>query len=251
MLWDWNSVFQLRDQFTLVTDKGSHFTAGVVEKFIKDSGCMYKFTATYVSHTAGAVEVQNRQILKHLRSLLSEFGLGNEDWPDILPMIQTFINQTPLTCRGSKLSPLQLMIGVDEKRCALGSVYKNMERSDFKKLEKAAVDLRSKLMILQKKASDCGLEYRAKNNLRRSGKTKPIFFHPGEYVWLSEKEVASGNKDKAKPRWCGPYQILRVISEYIYEVQDVDGKIKVRHSTLLIPFAPVGFLPNPATKLTY
>eukprot|EP00924_Labyrinthula_sp_SR-Ha-C_P010530 snap_masked-scaffold_70-processed-gene-0.72-mRNA-1 protein AED:1.00 eAED:1.00 QI:0/0/0/0/1/1/2/0/306 len=150
-----------------------------------------------------------------------------------------------------KLSPLQLMIRTDEKRCDLGSVYKNMERAGFKKLERAAVDFRAKLMALQEKASICGLEYRAKNNLRRSGNAKTIFFHPVEQVWLSEKEVASGSKDKAKPRWCEPCQIPGVITEHIYEVQDVDGKTKVRHSTLLIPFAPVWFLPNPPTKLTY
>eukprot|EP00924_Labyrinthula_sp_SR-Ha-C_P003155 augustus_masked-scaffold_15-processed-gene-0.43-mRNA-1 protein AED:1.00 eAED:1.00 QI:0/0/0/0/1/1/2/0/2053 len=233
ILWDWNSHFQLRDDFILVTDKGSHFTANVVEKFLIESGCSHKFTATYVSYTAGAVEVQNRQVLRHLRSIVSEFGLGNNGWPDVLPMVQAFINQTPLTCRGLRMSPLELMIGVEGKN------------------NKLAINLREALRKLQEKASNCGLEYRMKANLRRNAKLTPIFFQPGEFVWMSEKEVNSGNKNKVKPRWCGPYQIRSMISEHLYELEDLNGNVKVRHSTLLIPFAPVGFLPNPANKLVY
>eukprot|EP00924_Labyrinthula_sp_SR-Ha-C_P000042 augustus_masked-scaffold_60-processed-gene-0.71-mRNA-1 protein AED:0.69 eAED:0.69 QI:0/-1/0/1/-1/1/1/0/2071 len=251
ILWDWNSHFQLRDDFILVTDKGSHFTSNVVEKFLRESGCSHKFTATYVSYTAGAVEVQNRQILRHLRSIVSEFGLGNNGWPDVLPMVQAFINQTPLTCRGLRMSPLELMIGVEGKNNKLGSVYKNMEKKDFQRLKEAAIKLREELHKLQEKASSCGLEYRMKANLRRNAKLTSIFFRPGEFVWMSEKEVNSGNKDKVKPRWCGPYQIREMISEHLYKLEDLNGNVKVRHSTLLIPFAPVGFLPNPATKLVY
>eukprot|EP00924_Labyrinthula_sp_SR-Ha-C_P005510 augustus_masked-scaffold_62-processed-gene-0.16-mRNA-1 protein AED:1.00 eAED:1.00 QI:0/-1/0/0/-1/1/1/0/2107 len=251
ILWDWHGHFQLRNNFILVTDRGSHFTAKVVEQFLRSCGCSHKFTATYVSHTAGAVEVQNRNILRHLRSLVSEFGLSSNDWPDILMMVQAHINQTPLSCRGSKLTPLQLMIGVDEDKCPLGSIYKNMDVNERRSLEEVALKLRDDLEKMQKDADVKGFEYRAKNNLRRSKGAVPICFNEGEYVWLSEKEVSAGKKDKTKPRWCGPYQVKSVVSDHLYLVADLDGKEKLRHSTLLIPFAPVSFLPSPLTKLVF
>eukprot|EP00924_Labyrinthula_sp_SR-Ha-C_P007811 snap_masked-scaffold_28-processed-gene-3.57-mRNA-1 protein AED:1.00 eAED:1.00 QI:0/0/0/0/1/1/2/0/364 len=79
MLWDSHSHFQLRNNFILTTDSGSHFTAKVVEHFLRSCGCSHKFTAIYVSHTAGAVEAQNLNILRHLRSLVSEFDLSSND----------------------------------------------------------------------------------------------------------------------------------------------------------------------------
>eukprot|EP00924_Labyrinthula_sp_SR-Ha-C_P002389 snap_masked-scaffold_16-processed-gene-2.6-mRNA-1 protein AED:1.00 eAED:1.00 QI:0/-1/0/0/-1/1/1/0/2052 len=253
ILWDWHSHFQLLPNFVLVTDRGSHFTSKVIEDYLRQSGCAHNFTATYVSPTAGAVEVQNKNILKHLRSIVSVFGLGDSDWPDILPMIQSFLNQNPLTCRGTNLSPLQLMIGAGEGKAALGSVYKDMEKRDYEKLFKAAIDLRGKIERLQEKADRCGLEHRAKVNMRKNnrGKLRPIYFSVGEYIWLSEKEVNSGKKNKVRPRWCGPYQVVECLSEHIYKVKDMDGKEKVRHSVLMIPFAPVSFLPNAATTLVF
>eukprot|EP00924_Labyrinthula_sp_SR-Ha-C_P004276 snap_masked-scaffold_3-processed-gene-19.39-mRNA-1 protein AED:0.47 eAED:0.49 QI:0/0/0/0.25/1/1/4/0/1284 len=237
----------------VITDRGSHFISKVIEDFLRQSGCVHNFTATYVSHTAGAVEVQNKNILKHLRSIISEFGLGDSDWPDILPMIQSFLNQNPLTCRGTKLSPLQLMIGAGEGKVALGSVYRNMGKKDYDKLFQAAIDLRNKIERLQENADRCGLEYRAKANMRRNsrGKLRPIYFSVGEYIWLSEKEVNSGKKNKVKSRWCGPYQVVECLSGHIYRVKDIDGNEKVRHSVLMILFATVSFLPNAATTLVF
>eukprot|EP00924_Labyrinthula_sp_SR-Ha-C_P008557 augustus_masked-scaffold_32-processed-gene-3.36-mRNA-1 protein AED:1.00 eAED:1.00 QI:0/-1/0/0/-1/1/1/0/1737 len=253
ILWDWHAHFQLLPAFTLVTDRGSHFTSEVLEQFLKKSGCAHQFSATYVSHTAGAVEVQNKTILRNLRSIVSEWGLGDEEWPDVLPMVQAFINQSPFTCRGMEMSPLQLMIGVGKNGSPLGAVYKEMEKQDYNKLKEASLDLRQKIIELQMKADKCGLEHRMKVNKRRNmrGKLKPIYFGVGEFVWLSEKEAGEGRRDKLKPRWCGPYQVIECISEHIYVIQDVDGKKKTRHSMLLAPYAPIGFLPSPATSLVY
>eukprot|EP00924_Labyrinthula_sp_SR-Ha-C_P009080 maker-scaffold_2-augustus-gene-12.59-mRNA-1 protein AED:0.38 eAED:0.40 QI:0/0/0/0.5/0/0.5/2/0/392 len=135
----------------------------------------------------------------------------------------------------------------------LGAVYKEMEKQDYNKLKEVSLELRRKIIDLQAKADKCGLEHRMKVNKRRNvrGKLKPIYFGVGEFVWLSEKEAREGRRDKLKPRWCGPYQVIECISEHIYVIQDVDGKKKTRHSMLLTPYAPIGFLPNPATSLVY
>eukprot|EP00924_Labyrinthula_sp_SR-Ha-C_P007867 snap_masked-scaffold_28-processed-gene-4.11-mRNA-1 protein AED:1.00 eAED:1.00 QI:0/-1/0/0/-1/1/1/0/90 len=77
-------------------------------------------------------------------------------------------------------------------------------------------------------------------NLRRNKNKslKPIFFGEGELVWLSEKESGEVRRDKLIPRKCGPYQVTKCISKHLYEIQDVNGKKKIRHSILLAPFAP-------------
>eukprot|EP00924_Labyrinthula_sp_SR-Ha-C_P010142 snap_masked-scaffold_66-processed-gene-0.12-mRNA-1 protein AED:0.25 eAED:0.28 QI:0/0/0/1/1/1/2/0/335 len=62
-----------------ITDRGSRLTSKVLEQFLKKSDCAHQFSATYVNHTAGVVEVQNKTILRNLRSIVSEWGLGDEE----------------------------------------------------------------------------------------------------------------------------------------------------------------------------
>eukprot|EP00924_Labyrinthula_sp_SR-Ha-C_P007817 snap_masked-scaffold_28-processed-gene-3.56-mRNA-1 protein AED:1.00 eAED:1.00 QI:0/-1/0/0/-1/1/1/0/142 len=142
-------------------------------------------------------------------------------------MVQAHINQTPLSCRGSKLTPLQLMIGVDEDKCLLGSIYRNMDANERRSLEEVVLKLRDDLEKMQKDADVKGFESRAKNNLRRSKGATPICFNEGEYVWLLEKEVSAGKKNKTKPRCCGPYQVKEVVIDNLYLMADLDGKEKL------------------------
>eukprot|EP00924_Labyrinthula_sp_SR-Ha-C_P012722 snap_masked-scaffold_67-processed-gene-0.53-mRNA-1 protein AED:1.00 eAED:1.00 QI:0/0/0/0/1/1/2/0/88 len=69
---------------------GSHFVNTVVTSFLKESNGLHKMIAAYISQTAGTVEVQNKSVLKNLRSLVSEFGLKEDQWYRILTLVQGF-----------------------------------------------------------------------------------------------------------------------------------------------------------------
>eukprot|EP00924_Labyrinthula_sp_SR-Ha-C_P012204 augustus_masked-scaffold_10-processed-gene-0.10-mRNA-1 protein AED:0.78 eAED:0.78 QI:0/0/0/0.5/1/1/2/0/431 len=58
-------------------------------------------------------------------------------------------------------------------------------------------------------------------------------------------------KDKSRPRWSGPYQLTMQISEHLFEVKDLMGNTKIRHTSLLMPFAPSSFLPSPDTTVVF
>eukprot|EP00924_Labyrinthula_sp_SR-Ha-C_P006096 snap_masked-scaffold_65-processed-gene-0.40-mRNA-1 protein AED:1.00 eAED:1.00 QI:0/0/0/0/1/1/2/0/106 len=68
---------------------------------------------------------------------------------------------------------------------------------------------------------------------------------------MSKKETYSGNKDKCRPRWCGLLQIMKIILEHLYEVEDLNGKKRIRHSSLLIPFTPSSFLSDANTNAVF
>eukprot|EP00924_Labyrinthula_sp_SR-Ha-C_P003622 augustus_masked-scaffold_3-processed-gene-0.10-mRNA-1 protein AED:1.00 eAED:1.00 QI:0/0/0/0/1/1/2/0/208 len=124
---------------------------------------------------------------------------------------------------------------------------------DYDKLFQSAIQLRAKIEKLQEKSDKYGLEYRVKVNLRKKnkGKLRPIYFTVGDFICLSEKEVSAGKKNKVKPRWCSPYQVVKCIYQHLYEAEDIGGKQKVRHSVLMITFVQISFLPNAATTLVY
>eukprot|EP00924_Labyrinthula_sp_SR-Ha-C_P012096 snap_masked-scaffold_26-processed-gene-3.60-mRNA-1 protein AED:1.00 eAED:1.00 QI:0/-1/0/0/-1/1/1/0/132 len=58
-------------------------------------------------------------------------------------------------------------------------------------------------------------------------------------------------KDKSRPRWSGPYQLTMQISEHLFEVKDLMGNTKIRHTSFLVPFAPSSFLPSPDTTVVF
>ena len=122
---------------------------------------------------------------------------------------------------------------------------------DLDRLQDVTLQLRENIEKYQEEAYRRGLAFRAEKNRRYNKKNglEPMYFSEGEYVLLSELE--NKNKDKSKPVWSGPMQIVQVLSEHLYLLRDLEGKEKERHSSLLIPFAPSEFLPNPATKVAY
>eukprot|EP00924_Labyrinthula_sp_SR-Ha-C_P016187 snap_masked-scaffold_4-processed-gene-21.51-mRNA-1 protein AED:1.00 eAED:1.00 QI:0/-1/0/0/-1/1/1/0/2106 len=251
-LWKFHASFQLGPKFLLVSDQGSHFVNTVVKKFIIQSGGSHKMTAAYVSQTAGTVEVQNRNILRNMRSLVSEFGLGSNEWPKLIHMIQGFMNSTPLTCRGpEKFTPFQLLHGIKTQHAILGEGFMDMTKRDLGRLQEESNKLVANIEQYQREAFSKGYEYRKKSNLRKNRKIHPIRFHPGEYILMSEKGMGSKNKDKSKPKWTGPFQVKEIISEHLYVVEDLYGQRRTRHSCLMIPFAPSAFIPNASTRAVY
>eukprot|EP00924_Labyrinthula_sp_SR-Ha-C_P016106 augustus_masked-scaffold_4-processed-gene-19.9-mRNA-1 protein AED:1.00 eAED:1.00 QI:0/0/0/0/1/1/4/0/788 len=254
---DWHSLemacsFSVRKAFLLISDQGSHFVNQVVQKFLRQSGGAQRLTAAYVSQTNGTVEVQNRSILKHLRTLVSEFGLPHDKWPSILLMVQSYLNMSKLTCRGpERRTPFELLMGVEPNFLSVGEQLCGISGRNAERLRRASEDLSRKIQEYQELAYSQGLAYRAMANRRLNQKLKPINFHCGEYVLMSEKGTDSGSKYKCRPRWCGPLQITKIISEHLYEVEDLNGKKRIRHSSLLIPFAPSSFLPDANTKAVF
>eukprot|EP00924_Labyrinthula_sp_SR-Ha-C_P007127 snap_masked-scaffold_8-processed-gene-9.69-mRNA-1 protein AED:1.00 eAED:1.00 QI:0/-1/0/0/-1/1/1/0/132 len=99
-LWKWHAHFHLASEFLLVTDHGSHFVNRMVNEFLKSCNGTHRVTAVYISQTAGTVEVQNREVLRHLRFLVFELGLPSNCWNEVILTVQAFLNSTPLTCRG-------------------------------------------------------------------------------------------------------------------------------------------------------
>eukprot|EP00924_Labyrinthula_sp_SR-Ha-C_P004922 augustus_masked-scaffold_1-processed-gene-16.10-mRNA-1 protein AED:0.57 eAED:0.59 QI:0/-1/0/1/-1/1/1/0/144 len=139
-------------------------------------------------------------------------------------------------------------MGVKPSFAVLGEGFCDIGRPDLKKLKDVSRDLSKRIEVYQANAYRGGLAYRAMANRRLNKRLSHINFHVGEYVLVSEKGTNAGNKEKCRQRWSGPAQITQIVSEHLYEIKDLMGKKKIRHSCLLIQFAPNSFLPNVSIK---
>ena len=93
-LMSWFSRFGVCE--TMVSDQGSHFKNQLIERLASEYAIKHHFTHPYTPWANGTVEVVCREVLRCLRALLAEFRLGQKEWPRVLPIVQSVLNNSPL-----------------------------------------------------------------------------------------------------------------------------------------------------------
>eukprot|EP00924_Labyrinthula_sp_SR-Ha-C_P012153 snap_masked-scaffold_26-processed-gene-4.103-mRNA-1 protein AED:1.00 eAED:1.00 QI:0/-1/0/0/-1/1/1/0/509 len=248
-LWIFHAHYELADDFVLISDKGSHFLNQVVTEFVKESGGSQRFSCAYAPFTNGATEVQNRQILKHFRTFISELALTAENWPILLDKVQYFLNSVPMRSRGN-LSPFQIFSGKMPCKDVLGRTgVLDLTEKQEKTLEESTKEVQKDILAYQEKAFEFAQRAREYQNAlyNKRFKLTPLCFSEGEFVLVSK----AIKHEKLKPQWVGPYIVKKQLSEHLYEVATITGKTMEVHSSRIIFFPPSEFLPNPGTKITF
>eukprot|EP00924_Labyrinthula_sp_SR-Ha-C_P001961 snap_masked-scaffold_30-processed-gene-3.44-mRNA-1 protein AED:0.49 eAED:0.50 QI:0/-1/0/1/-1/1/1/0/1792 len=248
-LWKFHSYYELAEDFVLASDKGSHFVNQVVTTFIQESGGSQKFSCAYAPYTNGATEVQNRQIHKHFRTLVSELSLTVEQWPILIHRVQYYLNASSMRSRGG-LTPFQIFMGKIPRKDALGknSILDFSVEQD-KQLQDLVLDLQEEIEKYQERAFTFAYRARQYQNALYNKKYKltPLHFSEGDFVLVSK----AVEHEKLRPQWIGPYIVKKQISEHLYEVATIMGQVSEIHSSRLMHFAPSEFLPNPGTKVAF
>ena len=211
--------------YTWVTDQGSHFKNTVIASLQHTLGAHHHFTTAHCPWANGTVEVVNRSVLRVFRALLSEWRMKSEDWVQLTPVVQLVLNHTkrkslageaPIACMTGlpALSPLEpIAKGLKEVEEGTTSIEElsKMKRVNLEELVQA-------LETLHKRAN---VSARAD---RRRGKTKTKIpnFDVGDFVLRAA--VEGEPRAKLQVRWKGPSRIVRVLSQYVYEVEDLITK---------------------------
>jgi hypothetical protein len=81
---DWYKRFGVAE--THVSDKGSHELNDILKT-------KHLFKTAYSPKSNGAVERVDKEIMKLLRSLVSEFQRSWNDWASLLPLVQSALNK--------------------------------------------------------------------------------------------------------------------------------------------------------------
>ena len=108
-LMDWFTTFGV--VLDWVSDRGSHFKNEVVDRLREQNRASHRFTLAYAPWSNETVEVVNREVLRVLRALCSEFRIPFKEWPSVLPIVQGVLNSAVLPRLGNR-SPLTAMTGL-------------------------------------------------------------------------------------------------------------------------------------------
>jgi hypothetical protein len=105
VLIEWFAAFGVAQQW--VSDQGSHFKKTVMADIQKrlgtNHGTNHHFTTAYSPWANGTVEAVCKQTIRAARAMLSELHLAPQEWPCVLPAIQTVLNNSPSPHRAGQM----------------------------------------------------------------------------------------------------------------------------------------------------
>lgn len=104
-----------------VSNQGCHFRNRMMQTMASTHRIRHSFTAAYSPWVNGTVENAMRHVRVACTSLLFELRLGPQDWPLVISMVMSALNEAPLTRRGRSstgtyLCPLEVMTGISRRR---------------------------------------------------------------------------------------------------------------------------------------
>jgi hypothetical protein len=253
----WIARFQ-KPQY-LLTDQGSHFTAGIIDELAKMYDVKHHFTTAYCPWSHGCIENVIRDLRILLRVVLRSAKQPFHKWPYYLPSVMGIMNQTPSETLGG-LSPNRVFMGLEQYNPlhviynpttpsistvdyssssifdgkTLSQYVTQLQQSlhDFHNIASRAKTLRRDRNVRYHNNQNALLTFRARELGIRVSDLKPEHllpsFIPGDFVLVATPKKPSTPKLPAV--WRGPYRVLRAVSSHVYEVEHlVTQKILPAH----------------------
>jgi transposase InsO family protein len=87
---EWCAAFRIVHKWA--SDQGHHFCNTLMAAVAAELRVRYRFTTAYAPWAKGTVEVACRQTLKAFRKLCSDFKLSFQEWPEVLHVVQSVLN---------------------------------------------------------------------------------------------------------------------------------------------------------------
>lgn len=227
----WKARYSLPSQTILVTDGGSHFSNKLIARLSKALRIQHNITVSYSPWTNGVAEVSNRTVLRSLKTLMSERGLQNKEWPKLLPEILHFCNNRPNI---NGYTPNQIFLGLSKEYKANPIAFKVPEICNTplskEQLIKTHEAIRKELSELGKRTFEIKqlLREQSRRTLNKRSGINDIQYAEGDFVLVSSSGVK--REPKTQLTWKGPYAIEEVLGNSVYIVKGLDGKKKKIHS---------------------
>ena len=213
----WFSLFGKAQRF--VSDQGSHFHNELLTLLEQRCLIQHHFTAAHAPWSNGRVERVNRELRELLSALIVESRLDADCWPELLPVVNFIINNTPsVTLAGH--SPAQVFLG-HAPSSPLDVIFKPTTR-DFATISATNEAILEHVVKLQQELSTT---HQKIDTLRpRAPPSRPgeeeIDFDVGDYVLMAQSAIAR-RTDKTKPIWVGPARVIERLNPRRFRVQNI------------------------------
>jgi hypothetical protein len=215
-----------------VSDQGSHFNNKVMTNIQKQLGTNHHFTTAYSPWANGTVEAVCMQTIRAARAMVSEMHLAPQEWPCVLPAIQTVLNNSPSSHKACQTlltaftghardTPLSLAILHPIANHSL-SFIKDQQLAESTKIT-------NQVEKLHKEVSENVSRQRRKQVEAHNAHTHLVLpnFSPGDYVLRAEPKRF---QHKLTLVWKGPYQVDKVFDNHTLRVKQPNQRSPAYHA---------------------
>lgn len=249
----WGPVYEL------VTDNGKPFIAEAVQELYDTYKVRNIRISAYNSQANGAVERRHRDV----REAIMKMVKGNESkWPSMLPAV--FWAERITIQKGTGMSPYEMAHGVEpilpfdleEATFLVNPPTAKVTTAELlaaraRQLMKRPADLKRAHERILKARNAGALEFEKKYK-------RTIYkgeFKPGALVLVRNTRVEKELNRKTKPRYLGPYVVLRRTAGGSYILAETDGAVaRTRFAAFrVIPYfarTDIGISPEVLTEMT-
>ena len=94
-----------------VSDGASHYVNNIINELNERLSVKHHIVVAHSPWANGTVESMMSQILRVLRALLSEWRMQEQDWPTLVPIVQSILNHAPSFRLGGR-APIEAYTGL-------------------------------------------------------------------------------------------------------------------------------------------
>eukprot|EP00173_Palmaria_palmata_P000654 Plantae.Rhodophyta-Palmaria_palmata.ctg13165.p1 GENE.Plantae.Rhodophyta-Palmaria_palmata.ctg13165~~Plantae.Rhodophyta-Palmaria_palmata.ctg13165.p1 ORF type:complete len:337 (-),score=45.86 Plantae.Rhodophyta-Palmaria_palmata.ctg13165:285-1295(-) len=210
---------------TWISDRGSHFKNSLMHSLNRLLHSQHHFTAPNSPHANGTVERVCREVLRCCRALLSEFRLKEQEWPQVLPIIQSVLNNSVVASLGNKApltaftdlpadNPIRLILPSSTATPKALDEIKVLQLMQVEMLHDSLAQVHRDIVQRQTDRRDSAVrEHNAKTHVPAAN------FSVGDFVLVAKRIAKDGHK--LRLQWQGPHRVVRTESDWVYEVEDL------------------------------
>jgi hypothetical protein len=192
----------------ILTDNGKNFTAYLQKRLYDTFGIEPRFTSSYHPASNGKSERVNTSLKKAILTLSDE----RNNWEQYIFTHTSLYNGSVHSALNE--SPDMVMFGLDKNRFLNIQQKPSQDTLTFKAYVQSRVDHVMKMYDIAYKNLELAQE---KQNVQACKKGKVRNIYIGQRVFLE-----LGKKVLGKPKYIGPFRVLRKINDFVYEIQDIE-----------------------------
>ena len=217
---DWSAAFGV--PAALMSDGPTHFRNETMRLITKGLRVPHHFTLPYCPWSNGAIERLGKELLRVARAVTAELQMAFDEWPDILPLLQSAINNAPSSQR-KKTAPIMAFNGLPPTP-PIKAFYRSMKCrpvtiNDLQQERAFNVESLVKHMADLHPAIHEGVMRNRKQARATANRGILPNFDIGDYVLVARSDFFAG--EKLALRWRGPRRVVKAVSNYIYTVEDL------------------------------
>lgn len=217
---DWCAAFGVHRE--LISDIPTHSRNETVRLVTKALLTPHRFMLTDRTWSNGAVERLGHEVLRAARALLSELEPRPNQWPDLIPLFLSVINQSPSSQRGN-FAPMTAFTGLSPIPAI--STFKGSDSARY--VTALEVVAQPTVNVQEIQARMDALHRVVKKTLSNSRERSPAVvargelanFTEGDYVLVARNDFHK--KEKLYVLWRDPRCFTTEFNDYVYQVEDL------------------------------